>query len=368
MSSLLTRYLIRQNLFLIFVILLISTGIYLLTDFFDRLDNFWEAGLGIGIVVQYFAAKIPMMISQLLPAVFLLSLVIQFNLLDRSREMMALQAGGIPVAFFVRFILLYGLVWAGGQFLFSQVLGVICDQVAHGIWQNQVQGHDEAIQIKGRWFTDKDEETGKNRIFHIGSAVPSQKRGEGLTVYVLAPSGVSLDEILEARTFTIEEERWILHDASRLRPDKYTKEHLPVLVVNVKQDLKAFLMYERSSIKPSQLPLWELSATIADLQKAGINVEALRTAWHGKLAYATSLMVMGVLALIVSQVTPNIYKAVGLSLLITFLFHSVNTLCLTMGEKQILIPIIAAWFADACFLTLSVLWLAWPRIRQRLRG
>ncbi len=38
--SLLTRYLVRNNLFLLFVILLIGTGLYVLTDLFERLDYF----------------------------------------------------------------------------------------------------------------------------------------------------------------------------------------------------------------------------------------------------------------------------------------------------------------------------------------
>ena len=101
--TLLSRYLIRQNLFLLFAILLMSTGLYLLTDFFERLDNFLESGTSAKMVLIFFSVKIPLIISQILPAVFMLAMVAQMNFLQRSRELIALTAGGISPMALVRF-------------------------------------------------------------------------------------------------------------------------------------------------------------------------------------------------------------------------------------------------------------------------
>ncbi len=361
--TLLSRYIVRQNLFLIFIIIFISTGIYLLTDLFERLDNFLEAGLGAGILLRYFALKIPMIISQLMPAVFLLALVIQLNILDRSRELVALKAGGISPLVLVKVIVLYSIVWALAQFFFSQVAGVTGDRAASAIWQEDVQGHDSSnIVLKKLWFTEK------NKIIHFGSAVPSQKRGKDVYVYALDSSGLAITEIIQAKEFSIEDKRWVLRDVTRVLPAEYRKEHLAEMDLPMRQDLKTFLMFERAGVKPAQMSLWELSDAIKHLERAGSNVEGLRTAWYGKIAYAASIVVMGLIALIISQVTPNVYKAVGLALLCVFLFHSANTICSSMGEKGLLTPMAGAWITDALALTLGAAWLLWPRLRRGMGG
>ncbi len=78
----LSRYLIRQNLFLMIICLAVGTCIYLLSDVFDRLDDFIRAGLGVETILFYFLVKIPVIVSQLMPAIFLLAMVIQMGVFD----------------------------------------------------------------------------------------------------------------------------------------------------------------------------------------------------------------------------------------------------------------------------------------------
>ena len=102
--TLLSKYLIKQNLFLLLTILLIGTGIYLLTDLFDRIDDFLETKMSFFAIVAYFVIKIPIIISQILPAVFLIALIIQLNLLTKNKELVALHAGGISPMVLVKFV------------------------------------------------------------------------------------------------------------------------------------------------------------------------------------------------------------------------------------------------------------------------
>jgi lipopolysaccharide export system permease protein len=58
--TILTRYLLRQNLFLVLTILLGGTGLYLLTDLFERLDNFLEADVSAGLIIGFFLLSCPL--------------------------------------------------------------------------------------------------------------------------------------------------------------------------------------------------------------------------------------------------------------------------------------------------------------------
>ena len=109
-TGVLGRYLVRQNLFLVGAILAVGCLLYVLMDMFDRLDDFVAAGLGLGVVLTYYAVKLPLIVSQILPVVFLLALVAQLGLMARSRELLALRAGGLPLGWLVRFVIVYGLL------------------------------------------------------------------------------------------------------------------------------------------------------------------------------------------------------------------------------------------------------------------
>ncbi len=359
--SLLYRYLIRQNVFLLSVILLVGTALYLLTDMFERLDHFLDSNVGLGVVLVFFVYKIPMIIALILPAVYLLALVAQLNMLDRGRELIALTAGGISPATFVRFIVIYSLLWSCAQFFFAQVIGVAMEQAASRIWQEDVRGNMlEEASLKGLWFTEK------NRIVYIGVAYPLQKKGSDILVYSLDESGIGITEIVKAKSYVIDaHNNWTLSNGSRIVPATYASTHFESISLSLSQDLRAFQVGSKTSaIRPSDLSLQELADTINRLEEAGSNVERLRTAWHGKLAYACSLLIMGLLALIVSRTTSNIYLAVLLSLVITFFYYAVNTVCIALGEKGFLVPSLAAWLANVAFGFFSLMWI----FKKELQG
>lgn len=363
--TLLVRYLARQNLFLLFAILLMGTGIYLLTDLFERLDNFLQSGIEFDEILLYYLVKIPTIISMILPAVFLITMVVQMNMLERSRELVALHAGGVAPFALVRFVLLYGLMWALTQFVFAQVLGVEGERQAGRIWQEEVRGKVlEEASIDGLWFTEG------TLIVHMRQAFPMQGRGVDILVYALDDSGVSIKEIIKADRFTITgPDTWRLEQVERLVPAEYKATRFAVLDLPITQDLTTFQVTAGATVKPTQLSLFELSRAITRLERAGSNVEVLRTAWHGKLAYACSILVMGILALYVTKQTANIYKAIVASLFIVFFYYGANTICTSMAEKGHLSPVTGAWFANFFFLGIVALLLLWPNIKRWvLRG
>ncbi|MGW8161316.1 MAG: LptF/LptG family permease [Desulfobulbales bacterium] len=92
---LLDRYLFKQfikNLLLVMVALVI---IYLLIDFFERMDDFVEHQKSLGLAAKYFMLKIPLIIEQLTPVIILLGGIIVLGLLNHNGEILAFKAVGI---------------------------------------------------------------------------------------------------------------------------------------------------------------------------------------------------------------------------------------------------------------------------------
>ena len=71
------------------------TAAYLLGDIFDRFNDLMHYG-GFGLLgLEYFALKIPLIVSQLLPVAWLAGVLLGFALLNRTGEVLACQQLGI---------------------------------------------------------------------------------------------------------------------------------------------------------------------------------------------------------------------------------------------------------------------------------
>jgi lipopolysaccharide export system permease protein len=359
------RYLVQQNLYLMTICLAAGTGIYLLSDVFDRLDDFVRAGLGAETILFYFFVKIPLIISQLLPAIFLLALVLQMGILTRSKEMLALRAGGVSFGWFVRFFFIYALAWSLGQLVFSQFLGVFGEYEANRIWKEDVRKKqfDEMV-IKDLWFRDGP------FIVLAKEAYPGKSRASDVTVYEFATDNLDLIRILSAKKALIDDNGWGLLDVHELDTRTFTSVTRLSQFLSVRQNLKAYAAVELKG-DTADLPLVELSKAIEKLEESGSNVEILKTVWHGKWSYAFSMAVMALMALALVTFSENVYANVGLSLILIFVQYGVHAVGTTAGEQAVLPPVMAAWLGNVVMGSLAGLRLAWvtlPRFQAAVRA
>lgn len=356
--SLLFRYLTKNNAFILLPTLAVGIGLYVLTDLFERLDNFIEAGVSIKMVFTYFIVKMPLVISQILPVIFLLSTVIQLSIMARNRELTALQAGGISLGVVANSMILCGMFWGCVQLGFSEYLGVSGERESARIWQEEVRKKNLAATVlHNLWFTDGE------WIVSLDALDPKSD-GTGFIGYELSPDGQNILRIVKADTFNAKPGTWTLNGVHTYTPDTFSQDESDSLVLPLRQDPDTFRLVS-SGTKPQQLPIWQLGDAIDQLKASGSNVEALRTAWHAKLAYAASILVMAFVATAIVSWKDNIYVAVTVALVSTFLYFAVYTLGTTLGQRGMLPPIIAAWGANFVAIGLSF-WRLLPMLLRKV--
>lgn len=364
-TGVLGRYLLRQNLFLLLACLGAGTGIYLLSDLFDRVDDFVSAGLGLGAMLVYFGFKLPVILSQILPAVFLLALVIQLGLLARSRELTALRAGGVSPGWFTRFFVLYAVFWSLMQFGFSQFLGVYGEEQASRIWKEDVRKKQiDRMTLKNLWFRDG------AYIVEVDEGLLAQRKAMGITIYEFDTESQRLTRILTAPEALVLDEGWLLKKAAALETGTFQTSELGDLLLPLRQDLKSFAVAEQSEDR-TQLPIWRLSAIIRELRDSGSNVERLRTAWHSRFSYAFSITVMALLALALCSWSENLYLNIGLSLALVFVQYGMHAVGVTAGNKGVLPPLPAAWAGDALFSLAAgarLVWVSCPAVEKAVKA
>lgn len=359
------QHLARQNVFYILICLAGGTSIYLLSDLFDRLDDFVDAGLGLSAMLYYFAIKIPVIFSQILPAVFLLSVIIQLGIMNRSREITALQAGGISRNWFVKFFVIYAILWSCFQLVFAQYIGVYGEQEAGRVWKEDVrQKQLDEIPLTNLWFRD-----GPYTV-HANTAVPALSRAMGITVYEFELDSHRLIRIISAQKALVDEHGWGLVEAQELDTRNFASIHRKTQFLPIRQSLKAFREAEDSS-QYGKLPIWELSSLISQLEISGSNVEGLKTIWHSKLSYAFAIVTMALLALAVTSFLSNVYAGIGVSLMLIFGYYALYIVGISAGQKGLLPPMAAAWLANGVFSVMAglrLLWVGNPAFERTVRA
>lgn len=358
------RYMALQNLFLMFVCLGVGVGIYMLSDIFDRLDDFVEAGLGAGDILYYFLVKLPLILSQILPAVFLLAMVVQLGVMSRTREMVALRAGGVSSGWFLRFFLFYAVFWSVLLLCFSQVLGVYGEREARRIWKEDVRkGQYTKRTINNLWFREG------GFIVQADRVMLGRELAENITAYRIQRESNRLEKIITAQKADIKAEGWLLKNALTLDTATFEDTVQSELLLPVHQDMNAFLATD-SEASQSKQPLWRLSRVISELEASGSNVQNLKTAWHSKLSYAFSIVVMALIALAVVTFTENVYIGIMLSLVLVFTYYGAYVIGESAGQRGLLPPFVAAWMGNLFFSAAAGLRLTWvesPRLQKRVR-
>jgi len=137
---LLNRYLLSQFVKYFFTVNCGFVAMYLLVDFFEKYDDFMNAGKPVRLALEYFFLTIPFIVDQLGPVFILLAGVITLGILTHSNELTALKAGGVPLRFIIRPILIGSIIFTGLFVVSAQLLLPVTIAQTNSIWYEQLKG------------------------------------------------------------------------------------------------------------------------------------------------------------------------------------------------------------------------------------
>lgn len=136
--KLLDRYLLILFSKKFLLILGSLTTVYMLVDFFERIDNFIEKGKPFSLAIKYFLFKIPTMIDLLLPVCILLAGIITLGLLNHNHEFSALKACGVSATRIIYPILIGSIAFTVFHLVIAQWLLPATASVSNKIWYEEV--------------------------------------------------------------------------------------------------------------------------------------------------------------------------------------------------------------------------------------
>ncbi|WP_045210681.1 LptF/LptG family permease [Desulfonatronovibrio magnus] len=354
MLTILHKYLLRQNFILMSIILISGIAIYLIVDFVTRMNAVVESGIHVTTALRYFGYKIPLIVTQIMPAIFMLAVIIQLALMYRNHEMTALGTSAISFVRPAMFFIAYSFIMFFILLLFAETIGIRGYQETKIIWDSDIrQRQIEGRGIENLWF--KEDET----IVFIRQVWPDSNMGSEIIVHRLKGQD-TIQEIIRAPGFQVEKGVWKLMQPVITDVHGYKVTFQEEFQMTLRTDLSSFSAIA-SRLPYESLSIFTLSTVITQLRDSGSNVERLATAWHSKIAYAFALVVMTILGLAMITLIKNVYALVTLGLVVVFLYYTVYVFGVSYAEEGLIPPFWGAWLANVLFGTLGLGQIIWSR-------
>jgi len=345
--KILPRYLAREFTHYFFLGLGAFSTIYLVVEFFERINAFLQNKAPVALMGAYFLNKIPSIIFQVAPASILLSSIITLGLMSRHNEILAMKSGGISlrriafpilgVVMIIYFILLgmseYVVPFANEKVNMLQDLIIHKKKPAAAFKQNKLWIHSHQA------------------IYNIQLYHPEKDLLEGVTLYRF-DQDFRLSERLDARSARWQDGRWIFSDVSRTH---FGSEGFPIrkqyseLILNLPESPGDFRIAEKN---PAGMNYRELKGYVRKIENDGYNSTKYRCAMHAIFSYPFIGVIMAFLGIPIAlrkERGAGVTWGVAFSILISFAYLVVFSFSLELGKAGTLPPFLSAWLGNFIF-------------------
>jgi lipopolysaccharide export system permease protein len=352
LSPVMDRFLAGQFFGPFFVCLIAFTTAYLLGDMFDRFDDLIRYG-GLGLLgLEYFALKLPLIVSQVLPVASLAGVLLGFAILNRSGEVLACQQLGISRLEMAVPVLFVAILISVFNFMLSETMVPAATREAKYLYDVQLKKRQLKAVFAARriWvrahdgFVSADSYDRKTRTLH------------GVTRYTL-DANFDVDTIARAASVQWNGHKWI--------PDGMKVFHIDQGQVVPADKTKLDLGLSPSDfallrLDPEEFSLWELNRYIQDLRSKGLDPGGYVVDRDLKYAMPFSCLIMVALgmALSLDPLPRNLSlgRSFGLAIVIGFGYWLAMGITTSFGRSGLLTPWVSAWLPNVVFamITLSI--------------
>lgn len=324
-------------------------GIYLLVDFFEKVDDFLEHQAETSLYLSYFAYKTPLIISQVLPLTILMGIFLTLGGLSKNNELTAMRAGGIGLYKIITPLLLMATLLSGINFALNEYIVPAGTRTANHILRTEVKGKVATLTKRDNlWFRDSD------AIYHIDLVIPESNQLRGVTMYQFDQQ-LQMETRIEAPNVAFQNHHWLATTATVRRFSTTTSQLITEKNSNNFQLPLNKKPGDFGSVtgKNDELNFAQLRHLSRRMQQEGLDVTRYRVDMYSRLATPFACIIMAFVAIpFALQKNRNINLALGISIsvLIGVAFFITQSTLIALGYSAILPPLVAAWSANIIFL------------------
>jgi len=293
----LSLYIARRFLWQVLQVFLIFFGIMILIDVVDQMRRFSDQGIGVADALQLAAMNVPTSLYRILPLIMILAAISLFLGLARSSELVVIRASGRSgLRFLLAPVLMALVVGAFAVGVLNPIVAATSKEY-DALWSRQAQGGGSVLSISesGLWLR-QGSETGQT-VIQAARANTDGTELFGVTFLTFDAAGLPLERV-EAAEARLQPGAWVLVGAKRWLLQGQNPE-LAARTLEDGAELPSNLTPEgiRDSFgTPSAIPIWDLPAYIAGLERAGFSARSHRVWFQMELAQPLLLAAMVLIA------------------------------------------------------------------------
>lgn len=348
--QLLDLYVVRGLVFHFALVLASFLFLFELFQLLELVDDIARNQVGGRLVVAYLYYLLPQALYWMAPYAALVAVLVEFALLSRRNELVAIKAAGVSLFRVAVPVLAVGLLVSLALFLLDVYFLPYANQRQEALW-NQIRGRppQTVYHPQRKWIFGQGP-----RVFHYHFFDNRQNLFGELSVLELAPERFALRRRIYARRVHWEADlqAWVFEDGwrrefERDRPAAFTS----FTVATFPQMTERPEYFKKEVVESDQMNFRQLGRYIADLRQGGFEVGRLRVEWHKKFAFPLMVVVMVLLAypfgLTVGKRGAVGGVAFGMTLGIGY--WVVSALFEALGNIQLLPALLAGWGPDLVF-------------------
>jgi len=345
--TILDRYITKEFIKIFFLVIASFLSLYLIIDFFERIRMFLSNKASFYQIISYFFFRVPMIISQTMPACVLLSALLTFGMLSQHSEIVAMKANGVSLYRMSLPALIISVIVCGFTFFFNEFITPYANQKAEYIKLVEVQKREKLGSFKQNqmWYRSKD------AIYNFNMFDPDTNTLRGITINYLDHDFTLLKRI-DAKEAKWEGKKWVFHNLLMTRfpaGDFPSLERFHSKVIDLPEKPSDFKVVQKNAEEMSYL---ELKEYVKKIQSEGYDATRYLADLHGKIAFplvSIILVAIGIPFSLRSERSGVITRSIGAGIVIGFFYWVVFAFALTLGRSGILPPLLAAWTANLIF-------------------
>ncbi|MGD0223115.1 MAG: LPS export ABC transporter permease LptF [Terriglobia bacterium] len=343
-------YVLNGWIFYFGLLLVAFSGVYLIFDFFQVLGDIVRNQVPVRVVVNYYSYLLPQVIYLMLPLSILVATLVNFGLLTKTNQVVAIKSAGISLYRLSIPVLAVAALLSGGMFLFADRVLPETNQRQNS-FRNQIKGKPAQTFFRPdhQWIFGT-----SSRIYNYTFFDSDQNVFANLSVFEFDPVTFRMTRRLQAARAVWEASvhSWILEngwsrDINGDRDSNYTRFSVATF-----KELTEEPSYFKKEVKPSeQMSVFELRRYIADLRQSGFDVVRLSVQFYRKFSYPLIAFVVALIGIPFSFTmgAKGALTGIALSIGIAIVYWSTSSLFEAMGNLSQLPPAMAAWSPDILF-------------------
>ncbi len=330
-------------------------SIYLLIDFFEKIDNFIDHNATVWDYFIYLSNSIPAILVQILPLAILTTMVLTLGGLSRTNEITAMRACGVSLWWIIQPLMSLALILSMLLLLLSEFVIPWNNKQLNDLLDVKLSKKKQVQLTRNEiWYRSN------NRIISIAVANPQQQKLRGVTIFTFDDQ----QRIKKRQDTTIAKFDRGMWQIPTLVEYIFDPKSGDIVKVNKRNHVALDLDrtpedFSTQKNLNEELNYRQLSALVKKLEREGYDATHQRVDMQNRLAKPFTCLIMGFLGVpfaLQRGRNSNIAMGVGISLGIGVTYFIIQSLVTAFGYANALPPVVAAWSANFIFLLLGV-WL-----------